>query len=77
MFAYKEITVVDDPQRINLSRPLPLPKGQKIEILIIAENDDNALEGIREEVGVRGVTESDIQDAIAWARGNDASRRGV
>lgn len=77
MFAYKEITVVDDPQRINLSRPLSLPKGQKIEILIIAENDDNALEGIREEVGVRGVTESDIQDAIAWARGNDASRRGV
>lgn len=74
MFAYKEVTVVDDPQRIDLSRPLPLRKGQKIEILIIAENEDDALEQIRDEIAARGIDEASVREAIHWARGNDASR---
>ena len=74
MFAYKEVTVVDDPQRINLSRPLPLRKGQKIEILITAESEDSALEQIRDDIAARGITEADIQEAIQWARGDDARR---
>jgi len=74
MFAYKEVTVVDDPQQINLSRPLPLRRGQKIEILIIAENEDDALEQIRDGIAARGIDEADVQEAIQWARGHDASR---
>ena len=39
MYAYKEIIIIDDPQQIYLSHPLPFLKGKRVEILIIAEDD--------------------------------------
>ena len=63
MYAYKEIVTIDDPQRLVLKEPLPLRKGQRVGVLIVAEGDDAELERLR------GVTEADVKDAIAWARG--------
>lgn len=39
MYAYKEIITLDDPQHLTLSRPLPLQKGQQVEVLVIAVTD--------------------------------------
>jgi hypothetical protein len=69
MYAYKEIVIIDDPQRLILKEPLPLRKGQRVEVLIVAEGEDAELERLRGEVAKRGVTEADVKDAIAWARG--------
>jgi hypothetical protein len=69
MYAYKETTTVDDPQRIVLKQPLPLRKGQRIEVLIVAEGEDAELDALRSELANRGVTEVDVKDAINWARG--------
>jgi len=69
MYAYKEIVTIDDPQRLVLKEPLPLRKGQRVELLIVAEGDDAELERLRGEIAQRGVTEADVKDAIAWARG--------
>ena len=69
MYAYKETMTIDDPQRIVLKEPLPLRKGQRIEVLIVAEGEDAELEALRAEVAKRGVTEADVNDAIKWARG--------
>ena len=69
MYAYKEIVTIDDPQRLVLKEPLPLRKGQRVEVLIVAEGDDAELERLRGEIAKRGVTEADVKDAIAWARG--------
>ena len=69
MYAYKEIVTIDDPQRLVLKEPLPLRKGQRVEVLIVAEGDDAGLECLRGEIAQRGVTEADVKDAIAWARG--------
>lgn len=69
MYAYKETVTIDDPQRIVLKQPLPLRKGQRVEVLVVAESDDAELERLREEIAKRGVTEADVKDAIAWARG--------
>jgi hypothetical protein len=69
MYAYKETTTVDDPQRIVLKQPLPLRKGQRIEVLIVAEGEDAELEALRSELANRGVSEVDVKDAINWARG--------
>ena len=69
MYAYKEIVTIDDPQRLVLKEPLPLRKGQRVEVLIVAEGDDAELECLRGEIAQRGVTEADVKDAIAWARG--------
>jgi hypothetical protein len=68
MYAHKEIVTIDDPQRLVLKDPLPLRKGQRVEVLIVAEGDDAELERLRGEITQRGVTEADIKDAIAWAR---------
>ena len=68
MYAYKEIVTIDDPQRLVLKKPLPLRKGQRVEVFIVAEGEDEALEQLRDEIGRRGVTESDVKDAIKWAR---------
>ena len=68
MYAYKEVVTIDDPQRLVLKRPLPLRKGQRVEVFIVAEGDDAELELLRDEIARRGVTEADVKDAIAWAR---------
>lgn len=69
MYAYKETVTIDDPQRLVLKQPLPLRKGQRVEVLIVAEGEDAELERLRGEIAQRGVTEADVKDAIAWARG--------
>ncbi|MBI2293747.1 MAG: hypothetical protein HYU73_26125 [Betaproteobacteria bacterium] len=68
MYAYKEIVTIDDPQRLVLKQPLPLRKGQRVEVLVVAEGEDAELELLRDEVARRGVTDADVKDAIAWAR---------
>jgi hypothetical protein len=68
MYAYKEIVTIDDPQRLVLKKPLPLRKGQRVEVFIVAENDEAALEVVRDEVAMRSISESDVKDAIEWAR---------
>ena len=68
MYAYKEIVTIDDPQRLVLKKPLPLRKGQRVEVFIVAENDEAGLEALRDEIARRSVTESDVEDAIKWAR---------
>ena len=68
MYAYKEIVTIDDPQRIVLKEQLPLRKGQRVEVLVVAESDDAELERLREGIAKLGVTETDVKDAIAWAR---------
>ncbi len=68
MYAYKEIITLDDLQHITLKRPLLLKKGQKIELLILADNEDDELENIRDHIEQQNLTEADIQKAISWAR---------
>ena len=68
MYAYKETLTIEDLQRLVLKKPLPLRKGQRVEVLIVAEGEDAELELLREEIARRGATESDVRDAIAWAR---------
>ncbi len=69
MYAYKETVTIDDPQRLVLKQPLPLRKGQRVEVLVVAESEDAELEVLRMEIAKRGVTEADVKDAIVWARG--------
>ena len=69
VYAYKETLTIDDPQRLVLKQPLPLRKGQRVEVLVVAEGEDAELEMLRTEIAKRGVTEADVKDAIAWARG--------
>lgn len=69
MYAYKEVVTIDDPQGLVLNKPLPLRKGHRVEVFIIAENDETGLEAMRDEIARRGLTESDVKDAIEWARG--------
>ncbi|MBI3916968.1 MAG: hypothetical protein HY322_08180 [Betaproteobacteria bacterium] len=71
MCAHKEIVTIDDPQRLVLKEPLPLRKGQRVEVMIVAEGEDAELERLRGEIAQRGVTEGDVRDAIAWARGRE------
>ena len=70
MYTYKETVTIDDPQRLVLKQPLPLRKGQRVEVLVVAEDEDAELEMLRGEIAKRGVTEADVKDAIAWARGH-------
>lgn len=68
MLAYKETLTIDDPQHLVLKQPLPLLKGQRVEVLIVAEGEDVELELLRDKIAKRGVTEADVKNAIAWAR---------
>ena len=68
MYAYKETVTIDDPQHLVLKQPLPLLKGQRVEVLIVAEGEDAELELLRDKIAKRGVTEADVKHAIAWAR---------
>lgn len=71
MLAYKETITLDDLQHLQLHKPLPLRKGQRVEILILVPDDDTDLEQLRAKVAERGVLEADVQAALAWARGED------
>jgi len=44
-------------------------KGQRVEVFIVAGDEAPDLERMRRELAKRGVTEADVKDAIAWARG--------
>lgn len=68
MLAYKETITLDDLQRLQLAKPLPLRKGQRVEVLILVADEDPELEQVRTALAARGVTEADVQDALAWAR---------
>lgn len=70
MRAYRETVTIDDPQRLVLKPRLPLKKGQRVELVILVEDEaDVELENIRDAVAARGITPGDVQDAIRWARG--------
>ena len=68
MYAYKEIITVDNLQQLTLSKPLQLPIGKKVEVLVIAEDDGESLEDIRDFIKQQGITESMVEEAIEWAR---------
>ncbi len=67
MGAYQEVLVIDDPQRIEFRSALPFQKGQRVEVLVLAEDD--ALDRIRDRLAAIGVMNADTDDAIVWARG--------
>lgn len=67
MYAYKEIITLDDLQHITLKRPLALKKGQRIELLILAD-ENNELDAIRNHIAEQNINETDITEAINWAR---------
>ena len=69
MYAHKETVTIDDPQRLVLKQSLPLRKGRRVEVLVVAEGEDAELEMLRTEIAKRGITDADVKDAIAWARG--------
>ena len=68
MGAYQEVLVIDDPQRIEFRSALPFQKGQRVEVLVLAEDD--ALDRIRDRLAAIGVMNADTDDAIVWARGD-------
>ena len=68
MYAYKEIITVDNLQQLTLSKPLNLPIGKKVEVLVIAEDDGESLDDIRAFIKQQVITESMINEAIEWAR---------
>ncbi len=68
MYAYKEIITVDNLQQLTLSKPLQLPLGKKVEVLVIAEDDGENLDDIRNYINQQGITESMVEEAIEWAR---------
>ena len=67
MDAYREVLVIDDPKRIEFRSALPFQKGQRVEVLVLAEDD--ALDRIRDRLAAIGVMNADTDDAIVWARG--------
>ena len=68
MYAYKEILTINAPSTLKLARPLPLAKGQQVEVLILATGKDQELENIRDDIATRGITESYVAEAVSWAR---------
>lgn len=68
MYAYKEILTINDPSTLKLARPLPLAKGQQVEVLVLATGKDQELENIRDDIAARGIAESDVAEAVSWAR---------
>ncbi|MDX8399060.1 MAG: hypothetical protein R8K20_02280, partial [Gallionellaceae bacterium] len=66
--APQEILTINDPSTLKLAHPLPLAKGQQVEVLILATGKDQELENIRDSIAVRGITEADVSDAVTWAR---------
>ena len=71
MHPYKETLTIGDPQHLVLKQPLPLRKGQRVVVLIVAEGEDLELEVLRDKIAKRSATEADVKDAIAWARAKE------
>lgn len=67
MSAYKEVLTLDDPQTLILARALPLPKGRRVEVVIIDQGEDRDLEAVRDAVAACDVSESEMATAVAWA----------
>ena len=44
------------------------PIGKKVEVLVIAEDNGDSLEDIRDYIKQQEITESMIKEAIEWAR---------
>ena len=59
---------MDNLQQLTLSKPLNLPIGKKVEVLVIAEDDGESLDDIRALIKQQAITESMINEAIEWAR---------
>jgi hypothetical protein len=38
MYAYREVIILDDLQKLVLNQPLPLASGQLVEVLVVADN---------------------------------------
>lgn len=68
MYVHKETLTINDPKTLVLSQALPLTKGQRIEVVVTAYAEDNGLETLRSLIDEGGITESDVEDATAWAR---------
>ena len=68
MYAYKEILTINDPSILTLAHALPLAKGQRVEVLILAASEDQELENIRDSIAALGITEADVSNAVSWAR---------
>jgi len=68
MYVHKETLTINDPKTLVLSKALPLTKGQRVEVVVMAYEEDAELESLRTLVDERGITEADVKDAIAWAR---------
>jgi len=73
MIAYKKIVTVEDPERIVLSG-LPFRRGQKVEVVMIAEEDMTGpqseelrrlLRGARELPVLQAISEDQIAEQIA------------
>jgi len=69
MYVHKETLTINDPKTLVLTEALPFPKGQRVEVMVMAY-DDGELESLRSIIQKHGITESDVEDAIAWARAN-------
>ena len=70
MYVHKEMLTINDPKTLVLSKALPLKEGQRVEVMILAYDEDTELESLRTLIDERGITEADVEDAIAWARTN-------
>ena len=43
MYAYREVIILDNLQRLILSKPLPLVSGQSVEVLVVADYPEPSL----------------------------------
>ena len=68
MYAYQETLTLNNLQQLTLSKPLTLPIGKKIKVMIIAEDETDDLDSIRNQLQQQGITEDMINEAIDWAR---------
>ncbi|MDD5272709.1 MAG: hypothetical protein PHU14_08330 [Methylovulum sp.] len=41
MYAYKETLTLENPQQLNLSRPLPFLRGKTVEVLVLVDDDND------------------------------------
>lgn len=72
MYAYRELLTLTDPQVLHLKQALPLGKGRRVEVVVLlADEQDAELESIRTDIQAQGITSTDVQEAIAWAREQD------
>ena len=68
MYVSKKLSLSMTRRGLYLEKPLPLRKAQRAEVFIVAESDEATLETVRDDIARRGISESEIGDAIKWAR---------